>query len=146
LKALLASENGNVNHTAADWAAQGGAWAVINAGMYQPDQKTNVGYLRDGAHLNNPSWNDYKSALAFGPKTAGRAGWAMFDVDSNPDRKAADDYRFAVQNLRLIRADSGKGRNVWSQNPRAWSEAAIAVDSSGRLLFLFSRSPLTMFD
>jgi hypothetical protein len=147
LKALLASENGNVNRTAGDWAAHGGVLATVNAGMYQPDQKTNVGYLRDGAHLNNPSWKEsYKSMLVFGPQAPGHPPWTMVDVEADADRKAADDYRFAVQNLRLIRAESGRGHNVWSQNPRAWSEAAIAQDAHGRLLFLFSRSPLTMFD
>ncbi|MBV8202615.1 MAG: phosphodiester glycosidase family protein, partial [Acidobacteria bacterium] len=38
------------------------------------------------------------------------------------------------------------GVNVWQQSARRWSEAAIAQDREGRILFLFSRSPLTMHD
>jgi hypothetical protein len=46
-----------------------------------------------------------------------------------------------VQNLRLIKAP---GVNVWKKNGRAWSEAAIAQDKKGRLLFLFTREPYEM--
>ena len=52
-----------------------------------------------------------------------------------------DAYDVVVQNLRLIAAP---GRNVWGASDRKWSEAALAIDGSGRLLFLFSRVPFTM--
>jgi hypothetical protein len=35
--------------------------------MYQTDHRSNVGYLRHGKHVNNPRWNDYRSAVAIHP-------------------------------------------------------------------------------
>jgi hypothetical protein len=49
-----------------------------------------------------------------------------------------------VQNLRLIKALDGKGQNVWQDQTRRWSEAAVAVDDRARVLFLFSRTPYSM--
>ena len=37
-------------------------------------------------------------------------------------------------------------RNVWTQQARRWSIAAIAQDQSGRILFLHTRSPLPVHD
>ena len=33
---------------------------------------------------------------------------------------------------------------MWSEQPKRWSEAAIAIDHEGRVLFLFSRAPSSM--
>jgi len=46
-----------------------------------------------------------------------------------------------AQDLRLIRAP---GHNRWAPSGRRWSEAALAMDGNGRILFLFSRSPCSM--
>lgn len=48
-----------------------------------------------------------------------------------------------MQNLRLI---AGGRKNVWAKSDKQWSEAAIAIDSTKRVLFLFSRAPHTMRD
>jgi phosphodiester glycosidase len=53
------------------------------------------------------------------------------------------DYRSAVQNLTIIKR---LGRNQWGQQDRMWSEAALGEDSSGHVLFLFSRAPFSMHD
>jgi hypothetical protein len=45
--------------------------------------------------------------------------------------------------LRLIKRP---GTNQWTRQSRKWSEAALGEDSSGRILFIFSRSPFTMHD
>ena len=50
-------------------------------------------------------------------------------------------YGTVVQNLRLIRAP---GHGVWAKQDRRWSEAAVAADGSGRVLFLFTRQPYSM--
>jgi hypothetical protein len=101
------------------------------------DQLSNVGYLRSGEHLNNPKWNQYRSALAFSP---GRA--ELLDLDSPGAMKRLESFETVVQDLRLIKS-TGE-RNVWKGGPRKWSEAAIAADDKRRILFLFSRAPLTM--
>jgi hypothetical protein len=114
---------------------------AINAGMYREDHRTNVGYLRHGARHNNPRWNaKYMSALAFGPRRAGLPAAVLADLDA-PDAKARlDGYESVVQNLRLLK---GSGVNVWSQQPKRWSEAAVGLDKEGRVLFLFSRAPFS---
>lgn len=106
--------------------------------MFQNDERSNVGYLRHGHHLNNARWNDYQSVLA---ADASRVTW--IDRDAPGASQDLSGYSIVVQNLRLI---SKRRKNVWAQSPRMWSEAAVATDSRGRLLFLFSRAPYTMHD
>ena len=135
LQAALASENGGGPRTAGQWCRSANLAVAINAGMFQNDQRSNVGYLRHGKHLNNARFNDYRSAVALNP------GVLWLDlVGAPPDLTK---YDIVVQNLRLI---AGSRRNVWSPSARRWSEAALAIDGRGRLLFLFSRAPYSMRD
>ena len=53
------------------------------------------------------------------------------------------DYASLVQNLRLIKRP---GQNRWRPQEKKWSEAALGEDESGRILFIFCRSPYTMHD
>jgi hypothetical protein len=124
--------------TAAEWSRRLGAVAVINAGMYETDYSTHTGLMWIGAHRNNARWvGKYKSVLLLGPP-----GVSMIrDASALP--ADAGSWSAIVQNLRLIR---GPGRNVWSKTEERWSEAAVAMDRSGRLLFLFCRTPLSMFE
>jgi hypothetical protein len=138
LKVGLASEQKVAKRTAAEWADGLGLMVTINAGMFSlEDQTANVGYLRNGEHLNQPKWNKYQSALGFGPR-----GAAMIDLDSPGAKKRLEAYSTVIQDLRLIKS-TGE-RNVWKPSPRKWSEAAVAADTKGRILFFFSRAPLTM--
>jgi hypothetical protein len=137
LRVALASESGSGPRTAGAWCRGAGLAVAINLGMFQPDQRSNVGYLRHDRHLNNPRFNDYQSVLGLNP------GLLWVDRDQTKTLTALDDYSIVVQNLRLI---AGNRRNVWSQSGRRWSEAALAVDARGRLLFLFSRAPYSMRD
>jgi hypothetical protein len=91
----------------------------------------------------NAAWNQHQSAFAFGPREPGLPPAILVDLDAPGSRERLTHYRSVVQNLRLIKGD---GVNAWSQQPRAWSEAAIAMDRQGRVLFLFSRTPLSMKD
>lgn len=135
LRAALASETRTNPQTAAQWCRTAGLSIAINAGMFKDDRRTNVGYLRHGRHLNNPHFNDYQAVLALNPGVA----W----LDRDQKTAALDRFDIVVQNLRLI---AGNRRNVWAQGPRRWSEAALALDDKGRLLFLFSRAPYSMRD
>ena len=133
LQAALASENGGGPRTAGQWCRTAKLAVAINAGMFQSDQRSNVGYLRHGKHLNNARFNDYRAAVALNP------GVLWLDLD----RENADltKYDVVIQNLRLV---AGSRKNVWSPSDRRWSEAALAIDGRGRLLFLFSRAPYSM--
>lgn len=137
LKVALASMDGVQKRTASEWAEGKGFSITTNAGMFDLDDHTaHVGYLRSGEHVNQAKWNEYKSVLAFSPGKA-----AVVDLDSADGKKLATNHQTVIQNLRLISAARG---NVWPVNQRRWSEAAVAGDDKGRILIVFSRSPLTM--
>jgi hypothetical protein len=144
----LASETKSGSRTAGDWCRQEKLAVAINAGMFQTDQLSNVGYLRNGQHLNNRRWNDYCSVLALSPSSKSQPLLRWLDLTgSAPSSSEVEGYGIVIQNLRLIaRDEKGGGKNVWSPNERRWSEAAIAADAHDRLLFLFSRVPYTMRD
>jgi hypothetical protein len=129
--------------SAGAWAERKGFAAVINAGMYQMDYLANVGFLRHGSHVNNPRWNAYQSVLAIGPVDKQLPAAVILDRDAAGFKEQSARYRTLVQNLRLIKAP---GVNVWQPNSRRWSEAAIAMDKEGRILFLFTRTPYEMAD
>ena len=144
LKVLLASETGGKRRTAGDWSKEYGLTVAMNAGMFDKDHLSNVGYLRNGAHLNQPRWNPkYHSALGFAPRKPDLPPMAFVDLESGRQEAAIADYSVVVQNLRTIK---GNGKNVWKPNRREWSEAAIGADKEGRLLFLFSRTPYSVFE
>jgi hypothetical protein len=140
----LASEGDAGVRTAGEWCRTSRFAVAINLGMYQTDHRSNVGYLRHGRHVNNPRWNSYQSAVAINPSNPSLPPvlWLDLEPSAKPDERLAE-YDIVVQNLRLI----SKGRkNVWSRNDRRWSEAALAVDSGGRLLLVFTRAPYAMRD
>lgn len=144
LRFALASERGGGPRPASAWAAQEKFVVAINAGMYATDHRTNVGLLVNGAHRNNPGWHPkYQSALGFAPRKEGIPRAVFVDLDAPDAKKTLSDYGAVVQNLRLLK---GGAQNVWARNDRRWSEAAVAQDAQGRILFLFSRSPMTMFE
>jgi len=141
----LASREGGGKRTAAKWADERGYVATINAGMFDlSDHTGNVGRLVDRGHVNKEAWKGaYQSVLVFGPKKPGLPKAQIVDLDAPGARELIASYASMVQNLRLIKS---RGVSVWKKNGRAWSEAAIAQDKQGRLLFLFTRAPFEMAD
>lgn len=139
----LRSQAGGEPRTAKDWSTEKGLAVAINAGMFKPDYTSNVGKLVDGAHVNQAAGNAYKSMLVWGPKKKGLPRAQLLDLDAPGAADTAAQYAAQVQNLRLIK---GPGTSLWKKNDRAWSEAAIAQDADGKLLFLFSRAGLEMAD
>lgn len=81
LDLALASEEPGGPRTAGAWADARKFVAVINAGMYQTDHRTNVGYLRHGKQVHQKSWRpSYQSALVFGPSEPGLPAAAILDL------------------------------------------------------------------
>ena len=139
-------DGGSSRRTARQWSKAHRFTAAINAGMYGTDYRTHVGYLRFREHLNNDNVNAYKSVAAFDPRRDGLPHFRIFDLDSPgvSMETILQDYASLVQNLRLIKRP---GQNRWSQHKKkTWSEAALGEDESGRILFIFCRSPYTMHD
>lgn len=137
----LRSQAGGEARTAAKWAEEKKLSVAINAGMFDVDHTSNVGRLVDGAHVNQAAFNHYQSVLVFGPKKPGLPQAQLVDLDAPGAKELIAQYHSAAQNLRLIKAP---GVNLWKKNGRAWSEAAIAQDKQGRLLFLFTREGYEM--
>jgi hypothetical protein len=133
------SGDATANRTAREWASELDLCVVVNAGMYDVDHLTHVGRFRTGLIDNQADWNTaYSSVFTVGPGAA--ATIIDTDLTSKVDYTTADHL---VQNLRLIRAP---GENRWKPNGKKWSEAALARDAKGRILFLFSRTPYQMHD
>jgi hypothetical protein len=135
-----------VGHTAREWCETHQLTAAINAGMFKTDGTTHVGFMRFREHVNNGKVNSYQSVAAFDARGPGAlAPFHIFDLDSPGVtlESILKDYGSAIQNLRLIKRP---GTNQWGQQDRMWSEAALGEDSSGRVLFLFSRTPFSMHD
>jgi hypothetical protein len=144
LQAVMASAGDGRARTAGEWCRARNLAVAINMGMYREDRRTNVGYARQPGHVNNGRWvRSYRSALALGPTRAGVPPAVLLDLaDPGPIPELAH-YETVVQNLRLIGA---AGRGLWGAQPRRWSEAAVAIDGRGRILFVFSRHPYSMFE
>lgn len=132
-------------HTARAWCEAHKMVAAINAGMFDADYKTHLGYLGAGDHVNNSRINKYQSVAAFDPRRPALPLFHIFDLDAEGVTLPGilKDYASAVQNLRLVKRP---GTNQWGRQGRKWSEAALGEDSAGRILFIFSRSPFSMYD
>jgi uncharacterized protein YigE (DUF2233 family) len=144
LKLLLASEHDKKSRSTAKWCKDFNLVAAINAGMFQEDYLTNVGYLRNGLYIQNKRWSGkYKSFLAFDPKKTGLPAAIIVDLEEPDAMKKLGDYNAVVQNLRLIK---GNGINVWEKSEKRWSEAAVGMDNQGRILFLFCALPYPMWE
>lgn len=122
--------------TARQWAQREGLAAVINAAMYQPDFKTSVSYMRTSRHVNNSHFSQDKTILVFEPQRAGVPSVRIVDTDCDDFQTVRRDYGSAVQSIRMISCDGQ--RNVWRENNRRWSIAAVGIDKSGSLLFIQS--------
>lgn len=142
----ISQEDDGESKTPKEWCGEYNLTAAINAGMYNGDYRTHTGYLRDGAHVNSRARNSYKSLLAFNPKAGKTVPPAkIFDLDQPGVTidSVLKDYGTVIQNLRLIKRP---GINVWGQQQNIWTEAALAEDRQGRIIFLYSSTPVSMHD
>jgi Phosphodiester glycosidase len=146
LTVLGTSQTGETaGHTAREWCAKGKFTAAINAGMYSTDGKSHIGYMRSRENVNSSKRNSYQSVAAFSPHDARLVAFRIFDLDAPgiTFEGILNDYGVVVQNLRLIKRT---GVNAWPPQEKRWSEAALAEDDAGRILFIFSGTPFSMHD
>jgi len=141
---LCASQHDKKRRTADQWAEKFGLTAAINAGMYQKDMLSNVGYMKNFKHVNNSYIRkDYKSIFAFNPRIASQKKVQILDISCQNLKQAMKQYKTVIQNIRMIDC---RQKNVWEQQDKQWSIAAIAVNKSGEVLFIHSRSPYSVHD
>ena len=138
------------NLTAKDWSKKHKLAVVINAGMFQKDHISNVGYMKEGSYINNPYINAYQSIAAFNPKNSSMSQFKIFDIEKingvlqkDKIRDIINNYDSVVQNLRLIKRPK---KNRWSQQKKKWSEIALGEDKEGNIIIIFCRSPYSMYD
>jgi len=141
---LLESVQFNNQHrTAAQWCRQEKLVACINAGMYEPDGR-GTSYLRNGKYINNPTFSTQNSLLAFTPTDPSLPEIKLVDRGCAPDwQQQAQQYQACLQSIRMIDCHR---TNTWAPKPRRWSSAVWGMDSQGRALMIFCRSPYTMHD
>ncbi len=139
---LTTSEKKHQPLSMPEWCQKYDLLGAINAGMYQEDMTTNVGFLKNFSHYNNRHVNSsHHSLLAFHPLDTLAAPFFIFDIDDYPADSVLAQYNSVVQNLRLIKRP---GENRWAEADKRWPEAAIGQDRDGRVLFIYCRAPLTM--
>jgi hypothetical protein len=140
---LSASEHGKERLTVKEWSQQHLLVAAVNAGMYQQDGFTSVGYMKNFGHLNNRRLSRENAVLAFNPTDPSLPEIQLVDRECQDFNSLKGKYQTMIQGIRMISCDQ---RNVWSQQPEKWSTVAVGMDKSGRVLFLFTRSPYSVHD
>ena len=140
----LASENDSMQRTVKEWCDMKGLIAGINAGMYGGSSHiSNVGYMRNYNHINNPCFKqNYKAVAAFNPTRDDLPPFKIIDLEYEKFDDYSDKYSSFSQSMRLI---DNKGKPaMWKQKYKMRSSIiALATDSKGNVLFIFSRSPFT---
>ena len=111
--------------------------------MYQADYRSSVSLMRTKAHINNPRLSKDMTILAFDRKDAGVPLVKIIDRQCEDFQTWKNKYGTFVQSIRMI---SCKGKNVWTQQPKKWSTAAIGIDNKGNVLFIHARSPFSTHD
>ena len=131
------------NRNIRKWSEDFDLTAAINAGMYQADKKTHVGYCLVDGEVISKYPNKYRSAAAFDPVDDEDPEFRIFDLDEVPLEDIKERYSTVVQNLRLIKRS---GKNRWEQSKDRWREAALGEDSRGRALLISCRKAWSMHD
>jgi hypothetical protein len=141
---LNASASGNPNLLSAkEWCNQNGLLAAINPSMYQEDLRTSVSLMRSKTHTNNARLSKDNTILAFDRKVSSVPLVKIIDRECENFDFWKDKYDSFIQSIRMI---SCKGKNVWSQQSKRWSTAAIATDYDDNVLFIHVRSPHSTHD
>jgi uncharacterized protein YigE (DUF2233 family) len=143
-KLLCASELGKIRLTPKEWCKKYNLTAAINAGMYQKDGLTNVGYMKNHSHLNNPRLNSaYKAVLAFNRLEVSVPEIQIIDLKCQDFETLRPKYQTFVQSIRMISCNQ---ENVWSKQDRRWSLAVLGMDKEGKALFILSEAPYSGYD
>ena len=141
---ISSKENNEKNKTAKEWAESKGLLAAINAGMYRGDYQTNTGFMKSYDFVNNNKLeNDYNAIVAFNRKDKAFPEFQIIDLKCQSWDEMKDKYNSYVQGIRMIDCNQN---NVWSQQNKKWSISAIGKDKDGNALFIFTRSPYSVYD
>jgi len=139
-KLMSASQNGGKKMTVREWCEKNGLVAAFNAGMYQEDGVTSVGYMRNFKHINNSRVNKNNAVLAFNPAVA---DVPEIDRDCQDFENLKGKYHTFVQSIRMVSCEQ---QNVWSPQATGWSTLAIGMDKNNKVLIIFSEQQYCVHD
>lgn len=143
LQLLCASELGKEKLTTKEWCEKHKLVLAANAGMFQEDGLTSVGFMKNFKHVNNPKLGRANTVLAFNPVDDGLPRVQIIDRECQDFDLLRQKYQTFVQSIRMISCD---GQNVWTRQTSKWSTLAMGIDSAGNILFMFSRAPHSVHD
>ncbi len=140
---LCATEYGKEPLTTKQWASNHQMVAAVNAGMFQENGLTSVGFMKNFDHVNNPKLSKANTILAFNPVEETLPEIQLIDRECQNFNDLRQKYRSFVQSIRMISCD---GENVWTRQDSKWSTLAVGMDTQGNILFLFSRTAHSVHD
>ncbi len=140
---LCATELGKESLTTKEWALKYQMLAAVNAGMFQENGLTSVGFMKNFGHVNNPRLSKANTILAFNPVGENLPDIQLIDRECQDFNDLRQKYQSFVQSIRMI---SCSQQNVWGRQDSKWSTLAVGMDFQGNILFLFSRTPLSVHD
>ena len=129
--------------SARSWANRNGLVAAINASMYQADNLTSVSLMKTFGHVNNSWFSKDRAILAFDPKKASLPNTQILDRDCQDVNQLRKLYHTLIQSIRMINC---QGKNVWEQQDKIWSTAALGMNRTEDILFIHVRSPFSTHD
>lgn len=141
---LCASQHQNALRTAPQWAEEFEMQVIVNAGMYELTDKLRGRYfMKNYNHYNNPDFNRSGNAMmAFNPIRETSAAFDVFDLTCKDWKCLKTDYNTFCQGMRMLDCDGNP--LAWDKNPKQSCSMLVAsIDSSGRVYFIFTRSPFT---
>ena len=138
-----AKQKGEKVRTAEEWSKDKNQIAVINAGMYQQDHATNLGYFKNYDFINNSRINRDNTIAAFNRKNESVPEFQIIDRTCQNWEELKDQYNSFTQSIRMVDCNQ---KNKWSQQNKKWSTVVIGKDKEGNALFIISRSPYTVHD
>jgi uncharacterized protein YigE (DUF2233 family) len=141
------------HRTVEEWCKEKNLLFAVNAGMHdgrnsagECDWYTNRGLLKTKTHTNNPVLNLNKwekSVLAFNKKEDKLPEVKIIDLEFENWDEWGQKYTSYSQGLRLI---DSRQKNRWKKDELKWSMVIVAVNRQNEVLFIFTRSPYTMFN
>lgn len=142
---LLATEYDHNSRSMYNWAKEYDQLGTINAGMYQADNLSSTGYLVDRGHINNNRRNSgYKMYFVCNPRGNNLPEAQLIDTQQYNAKKLIKKYHTVLQCIRMV---ASGGKNVWYQKDKdTWSEAALAEDTNGNILFIYCEEAYQMHE
>ncbi len=140
---LCASQYAKEPLTTKEWASRHQIIAAVNAGMFQQNGLTSVGFMKNFDHVNNPRLNRSNTVLAFNPVDESVPEIQIIDRECQNFNDLRQKYRSFVQSIRMISCDR---QNVWNRQDSKWSTLAVGMDAQGSILFMFGTTPHSVHD